>query len=137
MHLQAAFRRIVPLVCSIAVAACSTTGSAPADPSGSAVQVRPPIALVADPTPPAITTTSTVPGIDAGAQSGMARGAGVCDGFVTSYPIGPSLALACLPFGLSIGAAVGASTTAELAALELAEASLKRTIGSTQCRIGC
>lgn len=92
-----------------------------------ALQLRPPIAIVAASKSTSITTTASVRGKAEGAKAGMASGASAC----VINPIDPGLllvAVACLPFGMAIGSVRGEAAAATLGSLENAELTVKQAL---------
>ena len=121
------FRDALNLVVVVSsLAGCATSPSV-LGPSPPAVQVQPPIALVAVSTSPTITATATVRGKSEGASAGVKSGAGWCASLINPFHV-----IACLPFGLAIGAAHGEASTAPLGSLQSAEAALSQAMGSTR-----
>ena len=57
----------------------------------------------------------------------MKSGAGWCASLINPFHV-----IACLPFGLAIGAAHGEASTAPLGSLQSAEAALSQAMGSTR-----
>jgi hypothetical protein len=121
---------LVPVVLASAGGGWATSPSV-LGPNPPAVQVHPPIALVAASTTPTITTTASVRGKSEGASAGAKSGAAFCLSQALTYP--PLLfTIACLPFGLAIGAAHGGATAAPLGSLQSAEAALGQAMGSVR-----
>jgi len=112
-------------VLALSLAGCATSPSV-LGPSPPRVQARPPIALVAAPTSPSITTTASVRGKSDGASAGALSGAGACLSLINPFYV-----LACLPFGLGIGAAYGGATTAPTGSLQSAERTLSQSLAAT------
>ena len=121
-------RGLAPVVLVSSLAGCATSPSV-LGPSPPAVQVHPPIALVATSTIPAITTTASVRGKSEGASAGAKSGVDLCLSGALNSPL---LAIACLPFGVVIGAAHGGATAAPLASLQSSEAALGQAVGSAR-----
>lgn len=123
-------RGLAPVVLISSLAGCATSPSV-LGPSPPTVQVYPPIALVAISTTPTITTTASVRGKSEGASAGAKSGVDLCLSQALTYP--PLLfTIACLPFGLVIGAAHGGATAAPLASLQSAEATLGQAMSSAR-----
>jgi hypothetical protein len=112
------------VVLASSLAGCATSPSVLGS-SPPAVQTYPPIALMAASTSPTIIATASVRGKSEGASAGAKSGAGGCLSLIN-----PFLVIACLPFGLAIGAAHGEASTASLGSLQSAEAALSQTMGS-------
>ena len=112
------------VVLASSLAGCGTSPSV-LGPSPPAVQAYPPIALMAASTSPTITATASVRGKSEGASAGAKSGAGECLSLINPYYV-----IACLPFGLAIGAAHGGASTAPLQSLQSAEAALSQVMGS-------
>ena len=121
------FRHALNIVVVVSTLAGCATSPSVLGPSPPAVQVQPPIALVAVSTSPTITATASVRGKSEGASAGVKSGAGWCASLINPFHV-----IACLPFGLAIGAAHGEASTAPLGSLQSAEAALSQAMGSTR-----